>query len=62
VAVSLLKTPHGGFRSETAVTKPFQKWSGYTFITATSNGHSPTDTIVRGRWPKPTVLFWCGNL
>ena len=37
------------------------------------NGHSPTDTGVRsgvtvtvcngrGRWPKATVLFWCGNL
>jgi hypothetical protein len=35
------------------------------------NGHSPTDKSFRssvrlcngrGRWPKPTVLFWCGNL
>jgi len=34
VAVSLLKPPHGGFRSETAVTKPFRKWNGYKFITA----------------------------
>jgi hypothetical protein len=25
VAVSLLKPPHGGFRSESAVTKPFRK-------------------------------------
>jgi hypothetical protein len=25
VAVALLKPPHGGFRSETAVTKPFRK-------------------------------------
>ena len=25
VVVSLLKPPHGGFRSETAVTKPFRK-------------------------------------
>jgi hypothetical protein len=25
VAVLLLKLPHGGFRSETAVTKPFRK-------------------------------------
>jgi hypothetical protein len=25
VAVSLLKLPHGGFRSKTAVTKPFRK-------------------------------------
>ena len=25
VTVSLLKPPHGGFRSETAVTKPFRK-------------------------------------
>jgi hypothetical protein len=46
VAVSLLKPPHGGFRSETAVTKPFQKRSRYKFITAICNGHYPTDTSV----------------
>jgi hypothetical protein len=47
VAVSLLKMPHGGFRSETAVTKPFKKRNGYKFITVICNGHSPTDTIAR---------------
>jgi hypothetical protein len=47
VAVSLLKPPHGGLRSETAVTKPFRKLNGYKFITAICNGHSPTDTGVR---------------
>jgi hypothetical protein len=38
VAVSLLKPPHGGFRSETAVTKLFRKWNGYNenFTTAMS--------------------------
>jgi hypothetical protein len=47
VTVSLLKPPHGGFRSETAVTKPFRKLNGYKFITVICNGHSPTDTSVR---------------
>jgi hypothetical protein len=48
VVVLLLKPPHGGFRSETAVTKPFRNWNGYKFITAIlCNGHSPTDTSSR---------------
>jgi hypothetical protein len=47
VAVSLLKSPHGGFRSETVVTKPFREWNAYKFITAIFNGHPPTDTGVR---------------
>jgi hypothetical protein len=42
-----LLDPGGGFRSETAVTKPFQKRNGYKFITVVCNGHSPTDTSVR---------------
>ena len=46
MAVSLLKPPHGGFRSETAVTKPFRKWKGHKFLTAICNDHSPTDTSV----------------
>jgi hypothetical protein len=28
VAISILKPPHGGFRSETAVALPFRKWNG----------------------------------
>jgi hypothetical protein len=32
MAVSLPKTQHGGFRSETAVTWPFQKRNGHKFI------------------------------
>ena len=40
MAVSLLKTPHGGFRIETAVTQPFQKRSGYKFITVTCQSPS----------------------
>ena len=47
MAVSILKPPHGGFGSETAVTKLFQERSGYKFITAIFNGHSPTDASVR---------------
>ena len=43
----VLLDPGGGFRSETAVTKPFRKWNGYKFITAICNGHYPTDTSVR---------------
>jgi hypothetical protein len=34
MAVSILKPPHGGFRSKTAV-------NGYKFITAICNGHLP---------------------
>ena len=30
----------GGFKSETAVEKPFQNRNGHTFITVTCNGHS----------------------
>jgi hypothetical protein len=42
VAISLLKPPHGGFGSETAITgtKPLQKTNGYKFITDNGkNGH-----------------------
>jgi hypothetical protein len=74
VAVSLLKPPCGGFRSETVV----QKRNGHTFTTALArcNGHSPTDTHKlplgcsgrmhvltadgRGRWWKSTVWFCSG--
>jgi hypothetical protein len=45
VTVSLLKQPHGGFRSEIAVTRPFRKWK--TFNGYICNGHSPTDASVR---------------
>jgi hypothetical protein len=59
VAVSLRKPPHGGFSSETAVAKPFQKRNGYKFITAIKfNGHTPTDagvrsglTVMQRPWP-----------
>jgi hypothetical protein len=37
----------GGFKSETAVTKPFRKWGGYKFMTVKCNGHFSTDTSVR---------------
>jgi hypothetical protein len=42
-----LLDPGGGFRSETALTKPFRKWNGYKFIAVVCNGHSPADTGVR---------------
>jgi hypothetical protein len=32
----ILKRPHGGFRSETAVEQPLQKRGGYKFITVMS--------------------------
>jgi hypothetical protein len=46
MAVSLLKPPNGGFRSEAASHGSFgsetPKYNGYIF-----NGHSPTDAIAR---------------
>jgi hypothetical protein len=45
--VSLLKPPHGGFRSETAVSLLFQKRSGNKFIKVTCNGHYPTAASAR---------------
>jgi hypothetical protein len=42
MAVSLLKPPNGGFRSETAVTGSETENNGYIF-----NGHFPTDKGVR---------------
>jgi hypothetical protein len=58
----LLGPGDGGFRSN-------QKQNGFKFIAAIRNGHFPTDKSVRsgvavavcngrGRWPKPTVLFF----
>ena len=43
----MLLDPGGGFRSKTAVMKPFRKWNGYKFITTMCNGHSPTEKSVR---------------
>ena len=37
MAVSIMKPPNGGFRSETAVARPFQ-FNGYIFITDVPNG------------------------
>ena len=42
---------HGGFRIETAVTKPFRKWNGYKFITAICNASKYQDyTASRKDW------------
>ena len=47
MTVSLLKLPNSGFRSETAVTRRFQKRNGQKFNGYIFNGHSPTEKSVR---------------
>jgi hypothetical protein len=47
MAVSVLKTPNDGFRSKTAVTRPFRKWNGQKFNGYIFNGDFPTDESAR---------------